>query len=501
MSAKDKDEEVETGVRNRKKTMSCKNPPFTKWAESSTIHGVDHIFIGKSKVRRVVWGVILLLAIGGCLYGIIDRSIYFSSKPTATTVTADINENGISFPAVTICNLSPISRRYADQHNLNNLLSYILFTDSNAATKGFISSNCEASLDQVNDTATTFTLKDVFRDGARNSSFILACHYGSARNKMDCTNMLLLHTTLTPRGLCYTFNGDPASPPLLVKSAGERFGLRMILNISQSDYIHSINGDAGIKVSVHTRDERPDPLLNGISVPPHSHASIALYPIRSTSKPEITRCAPTDTRLSYFPGLPYTTSGCQANEHFERSLAQCDCVDVAESSGSSANDCTVNDICCLYNTGTSTDALNSTCLPACNEMIYSSSVSYSQYPSDVTVSRLARFQSQSTESLDDNILAINIYFGSLSTIVTSTDFTYSWSGLLADIGGQLALFVGASVISFMELVLLCFDETKCSGVFIRKKIKEKEEEYELKKKGDKEGLNEGKKENEVDSTV
>ncbi|XP_011403359.1 PREDICTED: acid-sensing ion channel 4-like [Amphimedon queenslandica] len=496
MPSKDKgenDPQENTGVRNRKEK-SCQNPQFTKWAESSTIHGVDHIFLGKSKVRRVVWAVILLLAIGGCLYGIIDRSIYFASKPTATTVTADINEDGIPFPAVTICNLSPISRQYADQHNLTSLLSYILFTDSNTHSKGFISSNCQANLEQITDT--TITLKDVFRDGARNSSFILACHYGSARNKMDCANMTL-RTTLTPRGLCYTFNGDPASPPLLVRSVGERFGLRMIFNISQSDYTHSINGDAGIRVSVHTRDEKPDPLLKGISVPPRSHASIALYPIRSISKPEITRCAPTDTQLSYFPGLSYTTSGCQANEHFERSQAQCGCVDVAESA---TNDCTVEDICCLYDEGTSTDTLNSTCLPSCNNMIFSSSVSYSQYPSDVTVSLLTSFQSQSAESIDDNILALNIYFGSLHTIVTSTYYTYLWSGLLADIGGQLALFVGASVISFMELVLLCFDETKCSGVFIRKKIKKKHEEHELEERDDKESLNGGKIEDKQANT-
>lgn len=309
--------------------------------------------------------------------------------------------------------------------------------------------------------------------------------------------MTLLRTTLTPRGLCYTFNGDPASQPLLVKSVGERFGLRMIFNVSQSDYIHSINGDAGIKVSVHTRDERPDPLLNGISVPPHSHASIALYPIRSISKPKITRCAPTNTQLSYFPGLSYTTSGCQMNEHFEQSLSQCGCVDVAEST---ATDCTVEDICCLYDEGTSTDALNSTCLPACDNMIYTSSVSYSQYPSDVTVSLLTSFSSQSAESINDNILSFNIYFGSLHTIVTNTDYTYLWSGLLADIGGQLALFVGASVISFMELVLLCFDETKCSGIFICKKIKEKEEKHELEKMGDKESLNGGKIEDKQANT-
>lgn len=477
-------------ITQNNKTSSFKNPQFTKWAESSTIHGVDHIFTGKSKVRRIVWAIILVGAIAGCLYGIIDRSIYFSTRPTATTVTADFNDDGIEFPAVTVCNLSPISRRYADQHNLTGLLGFLLFTgtqnDRNAI--GFLDADCRSYFNDIgNSNVSSLSLKTVFTDGVIRD-FIQSCHFGGPKSEEDCQPELV--ETLTPHGLCYTFQGSSLySPPRLVRQRGERFGLRMIFNISQNDYTHSINGDAGIKVSVHTRDERPDPILNGISVPPNMHASIALSSKHSVSKPEISRCSLSNSPLSFFPGVSYTSASCRINEYYERSFNQCSCVDAAtpppNSHYSTARNCNIADVCCLYDNSIT---INSSCLPACEETDYSYSVSYSQYPSKRTISLLTQFSSETSQSFEEDTVSITVYFDSLHTIVTSTDYSYSVTALLADIGGQLALFIGASIISFMELVLLLFDETKCCAICTVKKTREVIEEHELKKLEDQTNL-------------
>ena len=478
-------------ITQNNKTSSFKNPQFTKWAESSTIHGVDHIFTGKSKVRRIVWAIILVGAIAGCLYGIIDRSIYFSTRPTATTVTADINDDGIVFPAVTVCNLNPISRRYADQRNLTGLLGFLLFTGTQRDRRviEFLGDNdCRSNLDDIgNSNVSSLSLKTVFTDGVIRD-FIQSCHFGGPKSEEDCQPELV--ETLTPHGLCYTFQGSSLySPPRLVRQRGERFGLRMIFNISQNDYMHYVNGDAGIKVSVHTRDEQPDPLSNGISVPPNMHASIALSSRRSVSKPEISRCSLSNSPLSFFPGVSYTSASCRINEYYERSFNQCDCVDVAtpppNSHYSAARNCNVADVCCLYDNSIT---INSSCLPACEEMDYSYSVSYSQYPSKRALSLLTQLSGETSQSFEEDIVSITVYFDSLHTIVTSTDYSYSVTALLADIGGQLALFIGASIISFMELVLLLFDETKCCAICTVKKTREAIEEHELKKLEDQTNL-------------
>lgn len=474
----------------------CKDRLLAKWADSSTIHGVDHIFSGKSKIRRLLWAFIVLAAIGGCLYTIIDRSIYFHSRPTVTTVTAVPHRDGVTFPSVTICNLSPIRRSYADSHNITEFLRYFLYTDSLLFEDQFRGESCRTLLTDSDDTGVSLTLREVFVNGRfRNDGsfpFIQSCYFGDTHNVTNCLSTL--QPMLTPSGLCYTFNASLDSTP--VRSVGQRYGLRMVLNISQSEYIQSANSDAGIKVSIHNRHEIPTPELTGISVSPGSHATIALFPHTRSTDRRITDCNPLDFSLEFFPQRSYSASACRLNEYFKKSIELCGCTDIADNiptSGpySTARNCTVQDTCCLYDAyiASDQDALN--CKPVCDDTTYDPSVSYSQFPSNSAANVISLFSQISTQVLESNILAVNVYLGSLETIVSRTEYSYDVSALFADIGGALALFVGASIISFVELFVLCFDETKRGVVYgehkVSKKIKRDEHELtEIKEEKDEE---------------
>ena len=440
------------------------DPYFKKWADKSTIHGVDHVFIGQSCIRRSLWLLVFLGALGGCFYGIVDRSIIFSRRPTATTVTVKENENGLPFPAVTICNLNPVQKSYADEHNISDTLRFLFNADLallSGLPDSFRQEECYNILNKTKGVQSELTIYDIYKEGVISpKTFIQSCIFGNGNDCRDDFDLVL-----TTSGPCYTFNGYKSESDsynnefdMMVRSTGFRFGLRMILNIEQSDYIQSGNGDAGIKVVLHNRSEVPDPDASGIAISPGKHAYIAMYPEQLVSRPELLECASENTHLQFFPQKKYSLSACRMNEYYKRSLEICGCTDIAEFPVSTQN-CTLNSSCCLAETLMTTEqALK--CLPGCDEFVYKPSVSYSKYPFDVN---------QTSEMIENNILALNVYFGSLHTTVSKTEFIYGFTALASDIGGVFALFIGASIISLIEIIFLFFDEIK--RIFCPRKVR------------------------------
>ena len=80
------------------------------------------------------------------LYSLIDQFILFLGRPTATTVNVETENNGLSFPAVTVCNLNPVLRSYAEENNITELLDVVLRPDIQQFVHNQSSSNCNAFL-------------------------------------------------------------------------------------------------------------------------------------------------------------------------------------------------------------------------------------------------------------------------------------------------------------------------------------------------------------------
>ena len=129
--------------------------------DDTTVHGIVHVFKSKSPVRRILWSIIFLVAAGYCLSNIIDRTLYFASSPTSTTVSIELSDNQI-FPTVTICNLNPVKRSFVEPHGLEDLLKLtyqtpveLLFTLSDNDT-------CHSLLSKVDNITQQMSLHEVF---------------------------------------------------------------------------------------------------------------------------------------------------------------------------------------------------------------------------------------------------------------------------------------------------------------------------------------------------
>lgn len=445
------------------------------------------IFLGKSYVRRVFWLVLVLAATAGCLFNITNRIIFLAGNPTSTTVSYVYVEN-ITFPAVTVCNLNSLRRSYVEQQNLSDLFDTIFHLTA------FYPSgvSCERELGETSVDLNS-TLNRVLFDG-RNlfSTFVVECTFLGRICTEDDFSL-----TLTRLGYCYTFNGGysrefAAVEPRTSPGTGPRYGLRLLLNVSQGQYSFPLNLDAGVKIAVHPQSEPAEPDDIGVGIAPGQNAFIGVREARFSDTSSTRSCRDSGDVDSFnFLGefYNYSAQACNIDCFYTDIADTCGCQDAGEyftptrPPYSELPACRARDICCEIGPYTVPSVCE--CPSACTRTTYSLTASYSAYPANLLIDRtfdslgLSSSSSSAGENLTtrekweilrEDLVSANVYFESLNVEVLRTSDSYDGVALLSDIGGQLGLFVGASVISVMEFVVWVVDEVKdCTcGVSERK---------------------------------
>ena len=439
--------------------------------QNTTIHGLGHVVKAKSTLSRLFWVTVFVLTLGGCTFSVLDRVVTFAKRPTATTIAVDSSQHNVSFPAVTICNLNSVRLSYAVEHNLTLLLSYI--------QNPFVynSTICNSLLDEV-----TFNkpLRDVYYEGRTlKDDFVLYCSFfGNELSLLNCKESLAV--TLTDLGYCYTFNGLTNVSELSVPGAGARYGLHLLLNINQSEYLPSF-GEAGVKVAIHPRGVPPQPYSKGIAVPAGRSGFISLRKITIEDNSIQSQCGEKD--LPYFKNYNYSVSACELSNSYADVAEGCGCLDALYNSSSLQDtelpNCAIADICCAADQHIIGDP-SSTCPVACSYTRYDASTTYSTFPSLNSATLISTIFNHTILNTTENLVSVSVYFEDLNTQTISTENSYTPTALLSDIGGQLGLFLGASIVSVIELCMYCFDETidSCRGCSKKLSTGRKEEDDE-----------------------
>ena len=82
----------------------------------------------------------------------------------------------------------------------------------------------------------------------------------------------------------------------------------------------------------------------------------------------------------------------------------------------------------------------------------------------------------SEETVKDNFLSVNVFLEALQTTKTVTQYTYLVSDLLGTLGGNMGLFLGISIVSLFEVLVLVLDEIK--ALVCPKKVIKKFDEFD-----------------------
>ncbi|KHN72086.1 Degenerin unc-8 [Toxocara canis] len=235
--------------------------------------------------------------------------------------------------------------------------------------------------------------------------FVLRCSF----NSEDCNLERDFKLHMDPEyGNCYTFNFND-SVELKNTRAGPMYGLRLLLNVNQSDYLPTTEA-AGVRLVVHEQDQEPFPDTFGYSAPTGFVSSFGLK-----------------TKVLQRLDAPYGL-----------------CSDTFRPEGY------------IYEEHYSPEP--------CRENVFETAYSCSAWPAQnfkigVDCSAVVDIYNDSkacTEYYRLNTAYIEIYYEQLNFESLKETAGYSIVNLFSDFGGNIGLWIGFSIITMMEIVeLIC----------------------------------------------
>ena len=274
--------------------------------------------------------------------------------------------------------------------------------------------------------------------------------------KFDCQTRI--KSLLTPGRICYTVDSRiEALPPLTGTIPGEEYGMTILLDIHQEE--HAFNSydnkfDAGVKLLVHSptawalTEEKGVVLAPGFS----HYIGMTYKEVRRLSTPYAKNECVDDESYEFGECI----TGCSLHLRFER----CNCSNVYNcsyleiSSGCYAEDIKENFITkCSH------------CKRNCKESIYDVHLSSAMLPAQNSIEQFINVTGINRTTVEDirkNIVMIKLYFISMHYEETTHKPSFDIETLFANIGGFLGLFVGASVMTVLEVIeLICHLLHKC----------------------------------------
>ena len=414
------------------------------FVDDSTFSGAFYVFKSKYLGKRIFWAAVLLTAIAG--FGVVTalniRTLV--REPVSTSITLT-RESELEFPAVTICSLSLLNttavQSISDNSNVVKdleLLFYEIQTNKDIAA-------CNGYANGLRFNTGGVGWGDLINLAQNDLSVLLgACTFAGKSCSVND-----FEPVSTVGGLCYTFNGPKTIPTRIATGTGVRQGLR--LQLSPDNQLFSLGLDHGFRVVIHNRDEPPRPEAEGVVVGLDSAIYIGMRQVNSDDKTLFSsgfKCKNadenTDRELS-FPGYhSYSSSSCLNECFYKQAIEQCDCIErqlytPVGGRYSHLSDCTEQNLCCEVK---QYDEVNERCdcPPRCNSVERTFTTSTST--SNLFNSNNRRF------------VFVNVFYESFILETRETTDSYTPWSLISDIGGNTGLFLGLTLLSGIELLML-----------------------------------------------
>uniref|UniRef100_A0A8C3VIZ9 Epithelial sodium channel subunit beta n=1 Tax=Catagonus wagneri TaxID=51154 RepID=A0A8C3VIZ9_9CETA len=278
--------------------------------------------------------------------------------------------------------------------------------------------------------------KELVAMGYPAERMILACLFGAE----PCNYRNFTPIFHPDYGNCYIFNWGVKEKALPSANPGAEFGLKLILDMGQKDYVPFLTSTAGVRLMLHEQRSFPFIRDEGIYAMSGTETSIGVLVacIRSCFQDHVVRhchCG------HYLYPLPPGEKYCNSQEFpdwaycysaLRMSLAQREtCIDV--------------------------------CKESCNDTQYKMTISMADWPSESSedwifhVLSEERDQSTNITLSRQGIVKLNIYFQEFNyrTIEESAANNIVW--LLSNLGGQFGFWMGGSVLCLIEFGEIVID--------------------------------------------
>ncbi|KAK3746285.1 hypothetical protein QZH41_016538, partial [Actinostola sp. cb2023] len=272
-------------------------------------------------------------------------------------------------------------------------------------------------------------------------------------------------------GLCYTFNANSANRSTLkLVGAGKRQGLTLRLDAQPHEYYGPYSYDAtGFKIAVHEPGTFHDIDDEGYDVSPGFYTSIRIRRKKTVTKPPPYQSMCGSKKLENFER--FSQESCFMECMSQTLAKECNCrvIGMVEKGINVTRFCNVTEISkCIFPTFNKLETSAETCgCPLeCESIRYSIQTSIAYYPSEHLWDSLVPLMANLTGlnatdpkqkekiqiMLRKQIAVVTIFFENLITDVTAEKARYTLSDLGTDIGGNMGLFLGCSLLTVCEFI-------------------------------------------------
>ncbi|RUS81939.1 hypothetical protein EGW08_010284 [Elysia chlorotica] len=459
---------------------------------TTSMHGLPHALGDGTIWRRLFWTALVIGFAVWATYNVIEIIKDYQSRPVLTTVTSAF-QSKMPFPAVTFCNLNRVRKSQASPELLEDV-------EANLVLGGV--DYVENTLDQA---VRATNPGDQMRLGHQLDNMLVSCYFGlPVTTVLAMTKKLSFsdHRKNTGRDYSLTWTKDHGRLPLVAGAElwlgrgcawttvkpGPKNGLRLDLNIEANEYLSS-SSVGGIKVLIHDKLEYPFPEDGGLIVGPGFYTSIGIRKTNITrlSQPYgdcIENGLVSSKNLFSDEGYGYSRNACQKSCFQEYVYRNCSCCEssypcvshaLVRSTGKAAPSTGIP--FCNISRWVELDCVDraqlkfqenllgcvDACPAACTQSTFATSISTGMFPMELsinaTVEKLKRSGTVANvtdfnQFLRQSFLQLEIFYESFILEKVDSEPAYTWNKLLGDIGGQVGLLLGFSILTAVELLEL-----------------------------------------------
>ncbi|XP_078326037.1 acid-sensing ion channel 2-like [Crassostrea virginica] len=436
-----------------------------EFTEYTSMHGVGRFGSSQFLIQKILWLLLFCSCIGYCLYQ--THSLYeqFKSEPTNTLMKQKYGE--LEFPKISFCNLNPMKfSKVLENERLFKIINEtaevmkVEILDFGLFIEKYLQRYQPSSalgIQSISDTKNLFyqemsqysTLDDVTQPI---NEFIISCEYQG----YPCANGDITQYRDEFFGRCYAFQ------PLQSRTSGSpgpQGGLTLTLNVEKDEYTPFITGSAGVIMDISKRrsgrSRNPSMKITGILLSPEKETNIALNNVEynrlagssekcsKTSNYSVAEC------IEFCLGLAgAVASGCAHEITYMDAAPMCQSLQELARNEQARRLLDISATC-------------SPCKIPCHETVYEKTLSMTSWPIE-SYNPILKNQlktnginiSANPEMGAGSMMKIHIFFSTLSTTIIDEEEAYTFGNFLSDIGGQLGLWAGISVLSLAEVVEL-----------------------------------------------
>ncbi len=425
---------------------------LSEQAKDLTIHGVSKVVTTKTKIGKAIWFLLCIVALG-FLVNFAARSIHNHLERKTYIDKVVINKESIPLPAITFCNTN-------------------IFSSAPTAVGQDLPENCSMIQDRH------------FKNKVNKDFFKMACRlfFGNISQPSSKIKFYPKHSPSFPRNFsflpsyspCFTLNRNSTYQQF---NAGQDYGLDMILNFDENQHTenpYDVLADIrkGLEVHVHEPSVHYTK-VDGIRISPGYHTQVK---IRKVVKHRKSAPFPSDCVKQGKEKYQKIFSGKQT---INLCYATCFMLGMYEICGKVFENAkifmppaefpdksSITESECMEKMLKSYKPRDCKCQLPCYEERYQTLVSHTPWPQSLQSKDYSNMLAEnlgvvntsfSFEEIRKRLIKVSFYYDEIKVEEQFEREMYSLDKIVSDFGGQMGLFLGASVLSIVEIFLLVFN--------------------------------------------